>query len=51
MTKTPGMSFNLQETELDLTYKSRYEHLFKMLIVSKKILDTKMLDFQKRMKG
>ena len=23
MTKTPGMSFNLQETELDLTYKSR----------------------------
>ena len=36
MTKTPGMSFNLQETELDLTYKSRYEHLLKMLIVSKK---------------
>ena len=25
MTKTPGMSFSLQETELDLTYKSRYE--------------------------
>ena len=25
MTKTPGMSFNLQETELDLTYKSRYK--------------------------
>lgn len=24
MTKTPGMSFNLEETELDLTYKSRY---------------------------
>merc|ERR1739844_497117 len=24
MTKTPGMSFSLQETELDLTYKSRY---------------------------
>ena len=24
MTKTPGMSFNLQETELDLTYKSRF---------------------------
>jgi len=24
MTKTPGMSFTLQETELDLTYKSRY---------------------------
>ena len=38
MTKTPGMSFNLQETELDLTYKSRYEHLSKMLIVSKKNL-------------
>jgi len=25
MTKSPGMSFNLQETELDLTYKSRYK--------------------------
>lgn len=25
MTKTPGMSFNLQETELDLTYKSRHK--------------------------
>ena len=25
MTKTPGMSFNLEETELDLTYKSRYK--------------------------
>ena len=24
MTKTPGMSFSLQETELDLSYKSRY---------------------------
>jgi len=24
MTKTPGMSFNMEETELDLTYKSRY---------------------------
>jgi len=24
MTKTPGMSFSLQETELDLTYKSRH---------------------------
>jgi len=24
MTKTPGMSFDLQETELDLTYSSRY---------------------------
>merc|ERR1712083_262225 len=24
MTKTPGMSFNMGETELDLTYKSRY---------------------------
>ena len=24
MTKSPGMSFSLQETELDLTYKSRY---------------------------
>jgi len=26
MTKTPGMSFNLEETELDLTYKSRYNN-------------------------
>jgi len=25
MTKTPGMSFSLQETELDLTYKSRHK--------------------------
>ncbi len=25
MTKTPGMSFKLEETELDLTYKSRYK--------------------------
>lgn len=25
MTKTPGMSFTLEETELDLTYKSRYK--------------------------
>jgi len=25
MTKSPGMSFSLQETELDLTYKSRYK--------------------------
>lgn len=25
MTKTPGMSFNLEETELDLTYRSRYK--------------------------
>ena len=24
MTKTPGMSFTLQETELDLSYKSRF---------------------------
>merc|ERR1712110_1046138 len=24
MTKTPGMSFNLEETELDLTYNNRY---------------------------
>ena len=24
MTKTPGMSFNMEETELDLTYKSRF---------------------------
>jgi len=24
MTKTPGMSFDIQETELDLTYKKRY---------------------------
>ena len=23
MTKTPGMSFNMEETELDLTYTSR----------------------------
>ena len=36
MTKSPGMSFSLQETELDLTYKSRYKwvvfiinHLYK----------------------
>ena len=27
MTKSPGMSFSLQETELDLTYKSRYRLL------------------------
>jgi len=26
MTKTPGMSFSLQETELDLTYKSRFRN-------------------------
>lgn len=26
MTKTPGMSFTLEETELDLTYKSRYKN-------------------------
>jgi len=26
MTKTPGMSFQLEETELDLTYKSRYKN-------------------------
>lgn len=25
MTKTPGMTFDLEETELDLTYKSRYK--------------------------
>ena len=25
MTKTPGMSFNCEETELDLTYKNRYQ--------------------------
>jgi len=25
MTKSPGMSFSLEETELDLTYKSRYK--------------------------
>ena len=25
MTKTPGMSFDLKETELDLTYKNRYK--------------------------
>uniref|UniRef100_A0A4D5R9C5 Glucose-6-phosphate 1-dehydrogenase n=1 Tax=Scolopendra viridis TaxID=118503 RepID=A0A4D5R9C5_SCOVI len=27
MTKTPGMSFNMEETELDLTYGSRYKEL------------------------
>ena len=27
MTKTPGMSFNMEETELDLTYKSRLLHI------------------------
>merc|ERR1719309_1253660 len=26
MTKTPGMSFDIQETELDLTYKKRYSN-------------------------
>merc|ERR1712020_252921 len=26
MTKTPGMSFSLEETELDLTYNSRYKN-------------------------
>ena len=26
MTKTPGMSFNLEETELDLTYNNRYSN-------------------------
>lgn len=25
MTKTPGMSFEMEETELDLTYLSRYK--------------------------
>jgi len=25
MTKTPGMSFDCEETELDLTYQSRYK--------------------------
>ena len=29
MTKTPGMSFTLQETELDLTYKSRLMSIIK----------------------
>ena len=32
MTKTPGMSFTLQETELDLTYKSRLG-VFKVLTI------------------
>ena len=26
MTKTPGMHFTLEETELDLTYGSRYKN-------------------------
>ena len=26
MTKTPGMSFQLEETELDLTYNTRYKN-------------------------
>lgn len=25
MTKTPGMTFDMEETELDLTYGSRYK--------------------------
>lgn len=25
MTKTPGMSFDMEETELDLTYSNRYK--------------------------
>lgn len=25
MTKTPGMSFNMEETELDLTYNTKYK--------------------------
>ena len=28
MTKTPGMGFTCEETELDLTYHSRYKVLF-----------------------
>jgi len=27
MTKKPGMTFNMEETELDLTYGSRYKHI------------------------
>ncbi|CAH1153379.1 unnamed protein product [Phaedon cochleariae] len=27
MVKTPGMAFDMEETELDLTYGSRYEHI------------------------
>ena len=32
MTKTPGMSFEMEETELDLTYLSRY-HVCKQEIL------------------
>ena len=32
MTKTPGMSFTLQETELDLSYKSRSDILRQLAI-------------------
>ena len=40
MTKSPGMSFSLQETELDLTYKSRYRLLsfFSLLYSSMNLL-------------
>lgn len=31
MTKTPGMTFDMEETELDLTYGSRYKVLYKFM--------------------
>lgn len=33
MTKEPGMTFNLSETELDLTYKNRYKVSLKVIFI------------------
>ena len=41
MTKTPGMSFTLQETELDLTYKSRW-----VVVNTKYFLQSKIFSYQ-----
>ena len=40
MTKTPGMSFTLQETELDLTYKSRSDNKSRGRNTEKNCFDT-----------
>ncbi|XP_054715675.1 glucose-6-phosphate 1-dehydrogenase-like [Uloborus diversus] len=39
MNKTPGMAFNLEETELDLTYNSRYKDLHMPDAYERLILD------------
>lgn len=32
MVKTPGMAFDMEETELDLTYDSRYAVIFRVYL-------------------